>query len=228
MSWSTDVRRAAQPVVDEILAHPFLRGLADGTLDPEVFDRYLLDDSAYLGEYARALASCASRLPGGPGVTQLAAAAIGAADAERLLHAQMLGERGIGPDDLAAHVPTPTCTAYVSWLLRAAALEPVEVGVAAVLPCFRVYLDVGLACERLVPADGRYRTWVQAYAADAFAEAVTQAERLADDLADAASPGVRAAMGAAYLRSARYEYLFWDAAWRGDAWPCPDVQPPIL
>ncbi|NHC13495.1 TenA family protein [Motilibacter deserti] len=228
MSWSAAVRAAAQPVVDEILAHPFVRGLSDGSLDPAVFDRYLLDDSAYLGQYARALTSCASRLPGGPGVTQLATAAVGAAEAERALHAQMLGERGIGPAELDAHVPTPTCTAYVSWLLAASALEPVEVGIAAVLPCFRVYLDVGLACERLVPVDGRYRTWVEAYAAEAFADAVRQAEALADLLAESAGPALRAAMGRAYLRSARYEYLFWDAAWRGDAWPCPDVELPLL
>lgn len=36
------------------------------------------------------------------------------------------------------------------------------------------------------------------------------------------SDGTLAEMLANYGRSARFEWMFWDAAWRGEAWPTPD------
>ena len=46
-----------------ILAHPFLTGLADGTLPEESFAFYVIQDALYLRDYARALAAVASRAP---------------------------------------------------------------------------------------------------------------------------------------------------------------------
>ena len=37
-----------QALAEECLAHPFVRGLGDGTLDPEVFKHYLAQDAFFL------------------------------------------------------------------------------------------------------------------------------------------------------------------------------------
>ena len=55
------VWREVTPWYDAIRRHPFLTGLTAGTLPPEVFARYLLDDAHYLRDYARALATLAAR-----------------------------------------------------------------------------------------------------------------------------------------------------------------------
>ena len=44
-----------------ILAHPFLAGLADGTLPRASFRHYIVQDAHYLRGYARALALCAAK-----------------------------------------------------------------------------------------------------------------------------------------------------------------------
>ena len=45
--------RSIENIYAQILAHPFLRGLTDGTLSEERFRFYILQDAFYLREYAR-------------------------------------------------------------------------------------------------------------------------------------------------------------------------------
>ena len=211
MSWSERAWLQVDDVVAEIREHPFVRALHDGSLPGEVFDRYLVDDAHYLVGYARSLALVASRLPDAADVGRWAGFAQGAVLAERELHADYLGSRGLGIDTAP---PTPTGAAYTGHLLAHAAASPVEVAVAATLPCFRVYLEVG---RSMLPVDAAhpYAGWIATYADEAFAASVQQAEETADRLADRA-PHLVSAMHAAYREATRLEWRFWDAAWRGE------------
>ncbi|MBW9216316.1 TenA family protein [Mumia sp. zg.B53] len=205
---------------DAILEHPFVVGLAAGTLPEDVFGRYLLDDAHYLSRYGSALAMLAARA-GDPALSAgLARAAAEAVEAERLMHAEFLVPRGLDPDGPDAAEPTPTCQAYAGTLLADAAYAPVEVGLAGVLPCFRVYLEVGRAiAAQATDAAHPYRAWIDTYSDPAFDAAVTRAEGWADHLATAATPEHRTKMLAAYERATRFEWMFWDASWRGETWP---------
>ncbi len=209
LAWDT-----VQPRCRDILAHPFVVGLGDGSLPDDVFVRYLLDDAHYLASYARTLAVIASRMPTTAGVGLFAGFAQGAVVAERELHRSILEPRGIDPDAPGVAGESPACAAYTGFLARAAATAPVEVAAAAVLPCFRVYLEVG---RSLVPHrhdTHPYAAWIDTYEGDVFAEAVAVAERAVDELA-AAAPHHQAAMLAAYQRATDLEWRFWDQAWTG-------------
>lgn len=204
---------------EAILAHPFVEGLADGSLPHDVFVRYLVDDAHYLARYGSTLAMLSARA-GEPALTaELGRAAAEAVEAERLMHEQFLRPLGIDPDAPDAVEPTPTCRAYVGTLMTDAAYAPVEVGLAGILPCFRVYLEVGRAiAARADVRDHPYAAWIATYADPAFDAAVTRMERWTDRLA---VDGRRADMVAAYERATRFEWMFWDAAWRGETWPQP-------
>ena len=52
------------------MAHPFLTGLADGSLPRDAFAFYVAQDAIYLHGYAQALAAVASRAPT-PGQTEM-------------------------------------------------------------------------------------------------------------------------------------------------------------
>ncbi len=203
-----------QPRYAEILAHPFVTGLGDASLPDDVFVRYLLDDAHYLASYARTLALIAARMPDTAGVGLFAGFAQGAVVAERELHRSILTPRGIDPDAPDAAPMSPACSAYTGFLAGAAATAPVEVAAAAVLPCFRVYLEVGRALVAHRHAAHPYGLWIDTYDGSAFAEAVAQAEGAVDTLA-AAGPQHAEPMLDAYRQATDHEWRFWDQAWRG-------------
>ncbi len=209
MSFSQDAWQSARPWFDAMLRHPFLTALADGSLEEATFLRYLADDSHYLEQYARVLALIAARAPDAAGIELFAASAVGAVAAERELHRSFLGPHGL---DLR---PSPTCVAYTGYLQQLAGSAPVEVAIAGALPCFRVYAEAGAAIRaRRAPGEHPYAAWIDTYAAPEFQEVVDQVEAYADGLT-----GDRTAMRSAYSTSTRFEWMFWDAAWRGEAWP---------
>jgi thiaminase/transcriptional activator TenA len=206
---------------DKIISHPFITELASGTLDEAVFARYLLDDAHYLGGYASALASLSARAEDPDGRVLLARSAAAAIEAERAMHRGYLLPRGVDPDAADAPEPSPTCVGYVETLRATSVLKPLAVGVAAILPCFRVYAEVGAwIVDRSDPdPDHPYRGWIDTYADPAFAESVREAEAYTDRLAARATTSAQDAMLTAYQQATRFEYMFWDAAWQNDRWP---------
>ena len=219
--FSEDIWRRVTGLRAEIHALPFNTGLAAGTLPREIFHFYIVQDALYLDQYARALAIAGARAPDGATLRAFGHYAIEAIAVEQALHARYLREFGVDPDVAAHAEPAPDCHAYTSFLMAAAYHEPWEVLVAALLPCFWLYWDVGTTIARQAPPDNPYRAWIDTYADDGFGEAVRAVIATTDRAAASASGSVRARMAAAFIRSCQYEWLFWDGAWHRRGWPGP-------
>jgi thiaminase/transcriptional activator TenA len=201
---------------------PFNAELAAGILAPERFRFYITQDALYLAEYARVLAVAAAKAPDAATLRWFAQAAGEAIAVEQALHTSYLAEFGVGPEAAAAFEPSPDCLAYTSYLLATAHQQPWEVLVAAILPCFWIYWDVAGAIIGNAAPNNPYRAWIDTYADPRFGEAVRMAIAVADRAASAATPQIHDAMLAAFTRSAQYEYLFWDGAYRQRGWPAFD------
>lgn len=214
----TEQIRAA---IDEL---EFLRRLGDGTLPLDVFRTYIEQDAVYLEGYAKALALLAARSPDPVTAGFWATASATAATVELSLHQGLLTDGSLPPADTPP-TASPTCLGYVSYLVAAAATDPYPVAVAAVLPCFWIYADVGrrLAATAQVVLDAQpdhpYAKWVTTYDSPEFQEEVRRARELADAAADVASDADRAAMSTAFGIAARYELMFWDTALHPQPWP---------
>ncbi|MGH3664998.1 MAG: thiaminase II [Egibacteraceae bacterium] len=210
---------AAQPVYDAILAHPFLGGLTNGTLERETFRGYVVQDAHYLRGYARALSLCAAKAPAEADIRMFAEHAAGAIAVERELHASFFADFGMAPHEVAAVPLTPTTTAYVTHLMAVCGLGSFAEALGAVLPCYWIYAEVGTHLLAAGTPDPLYQRWIDTYGGEEFA-AVVQAVL---DLTDRVGPGLsrddRAAATAHYLTSSRYEWMFWDASWRQERWP---------
>jgi len=98
--------------------------------------------------------------------------------------------------------------------------ESVEVGIAAVLPCFTIYKEVGDFIVKMQNNHGSnpYQSWIETYASDEFADAVQQAIDIANTYALTASPENLAKMEEAFLKTSKLEYMFWDSAYQQEAW----------
>ncbi|MGF1658630.1 MAG: thiaminase II [Rubrimonas sp.] len=219
MSFTETALRENARLCADIRAMPFNRALADGSLEQAVFQHYVLQDAHYLEGFARALACAAARAPDAEAVAQLSGAAAGAIAVERQLHAHFMGIYGVDSESFAATPPSPVCEHYVGFLVATAATRGIGEAVAALLPCFWIYRDVGAGIHAAASADNPYRAWIDAYAGDEFDAAVARMCALADRLAEAESATGRARMRAAFAKSALLEWMFWDSAWRRCGWP---------
>jgi thiaminase/transcriptional activator TenA len=198
---------------------PFNTELADGSLSRARFQGYIIQDALYLGEYSRVLAIAGVKGPDAATLRAFAESALEAVSVEQALHERYLRDFGIDPARLAEAEPSPDCLGYTSFLLATAYHDPWEVLVAALLPCFWVYWDVGSAiAQRAAPANP-YRAWIDTYADQGFGAAVRMVIGIADRAASAATPATIARMMTAFIRSTQYEWLFWDGAYQQRGWP---------
>lgn len=193
---------------------PFVRQLQDGTLSADRFGYYLAQDALYLGDFGRALAAAASQSTTAEDLVFWSGAARTTILVERDLHATHIA-------DLAAAEPSPTCTGYRSYLLSLATCGDYPVLAAGLLPCFWIYQDVG---DRMLANAGdlsthRYGDWIAAYGDPEFAQATQMAKELVDRLAEQAAAPTRRRMSTAFVTASRFEWLFWDAAYRMETWP---------
>lgn len=214
-----DVWDRCAKLVRAIHEHPFNTALGEGTLDRDRFAFYIVQDARYLEAFSKALATASVRAADPDDAAFFASSAHTALVAERSLHAGYIEEYGLTSDDLAGIITSPTCLGYSSFLQATALAEPFPVLVAAVLPCFWVYQDVGEALVAKATDDHPYRAWIATYADPEFAEAVRHARTIADRLADRADTPTRDAMTGAFCRATEYEWMFWDSAWHRETWP---------
>lgn len=208
-----------EPYYRAVLEHPFLRGLGDGSLPADAFARYVIQDALYLRDYSRALALCAARAADTDTLRMYCLQASEAIDAERALHEELMGALGIDPAAVNATEPSPTCRAYTSFLLGACTVGERHEAFAAVLPCQWIYWEVGRALLERGSPDPRYAAWIATYGSDDFAAAAHGAIAACDAaLAGLAGAALARAEEHAVI-SSRYEWMFWDAAWRDERWP---------
>ena len=211
--WSSiaPIRRA----IDDL---PFLRRIADGSLPEAPFRAYLAQDALYLRDYARTLAEAARLAPDSAEQAFWAHSAEQSVLGELQLHARLLSPEGIGAATFRAE-PVPATTAYLDHLRGAAFDGDYRVLIAALLPCFWIYADVGTRLHAQAQADPvrpyavhPFAEWLDEYADPRFAEATEEAIRIVSAHAAAADPVTRERMRVAFVRSSEHERAFFAAA----------------
>lgn len=216
MDWSEQAWQAALPVYNKILELDFIRELMDGSLPEEKFRFYLQQDALYLAGFGKALAGIASKLAKPEHTEAFAAFAGDTMAVERDMQQAYFSVMGT-LEDLE---PSPTCLLYTSTLLRQLADAPVETAMAAVLPCFRVYQEVGeYILKNQSGKDNRYQSWIDTYGGEEFGDAVRRAIAICDELAAECTQKQRDSMTDAYVLCTKMEWMFWDSAYKLEQWP---------
>jgi thiaminase (transcriptional activator TenA) len=198
-----------------IITHPFVTGLTDGSLPPESFAYYVVQDALFLPRYAQALAAVASRAPDAAVTEMLVRHAAGIITAEMSLHEWIFAELDV---DHAAAEEAPTTLAYTSFLLASTLGGSYAEGIGAVLPCYWIYWEVGKHLMRLGSPNAGYQRWIDTYGGEEYASDVREMIDAADALSDLA-PIERDKVQRRFRASSRYEWMFWDMGFRQDDWP---------
>jgi len=218
-SFLTEARAENARLLQAIHDLPFNRDLSAGILRQDRFQHYLIQDGLYLTDYARALAALAAKAPNAELIAQFAANAAGAVHFEQEMQHSYLSKFGIDRAVAQSAERSPTCLGYTSFLLAEAQTGSYETLLAALLPCFSIYADVGAAIAKATIANNPFALWIDTYASDEFQTAVEAAEAAANRAAKTVHADLRRRMLALFKRSVEFEWMFWDAAYRLEAWP---------
>jgi thiaminase/transcriptional activator TenA len=219
MPFSRDAWAANAAVYEKIRTMPFNAALADGTLPAENFRHYIVQDAHYLIAFGRALAVAAAKADDPDGIVQFAEGAKVAIIVERALHADYFARFGVSAEDFAATPLSPACDHYCSWLLATAWSAPYPVVLAALLPCFWIYAEIGRDIFGRATRPNPYDAWIDTYAGEDFHAAVRAVIATTDRVAETASPATLEAMHRAFSRATQLEWMFWESAWRLERWP---------
>jgi len=198
-------------------AHPFVRELAEGTLDEAVFRYWIEQDYRYLLDYARLFAIAGAKARDEETMTDLLTVAHSTLSHEMDLHREFAGEYGLSREDLERVRKSPTCEAYTSFLVRTAYEGSIAEISAALFPCGQGFLDIGDHAAELATEEHRYTPWIETYTSDEFRDVVGLMREFVDRCG-AQYPGEHDAMREAFLTSARLEYQFWEMAYTREEW----------
>jgi thiaminase/transcriptional activator TenA len=217
-SFTDELWSAIRPVYAKTLEHPFLKGLTNGSLPRSRFEFYLLQDGHYLRAFGQALSVLAAKAPREEWAITLNEHAAEALKTERRLHESILGSYGLSKDAIAKAVVAPANYAYASHLLAAVHQRPFAEGLAAMLPCYWIYWEVGKELKKKGSSNPAYQRWIDQYAGEEYGEVVGQVLEMMNAEAAHMDTRSRRAAKELFLLSARYEYMFWDMAWREQKW----------
>lgn len=204
-----------EDIYQPILELPFNQELMAGTLAQEKFEFYIVQDSLYLADFGRALGILGSRSISSERMLDFWEFAQNSIIVERALHDEYIKQFKITGDAKRS----PACSHYTNFLLATAAHRSYEEGVAGVLPCFWIYREVGNYIYAKAAPNNPYQNWIDTYAGEEFSAAVDKAIAITDEVAEKSSPFTRERMIDAFVASSRLEWIFWDSAYRMEAWP---------
>lgn len=199
--------------------HPFIKGLADGSLRTEQFKFYVIQDALYLTEFAKTLSLTAAKVPEEDWIITFNEHSKTAILVERSLHHSFFKMWSLTKKEVYSTQMTPTNLAYTTYLVATAYSRPLHELLAALLPCYWLYWEVGKTLEKLGSKNELYQKWIETYASKDFANVCKFVLEITDSLDDTLTVSQKLDATKHFVTTSRYEYLFWDSAYRLEQWP---------
>ena len=192
--------------------HPFVQGLADGTLPAAAFRRYLVQDYLFLVQFARAFALAAYKAESFPAFRDRIEAVSGLLH-ETSMHLGYCAEWGLTEAELLAAPEAPATVAYTRWVLdRGIAGDLLDLEVA-LAPCTIGYGEIALRIEASPTrrrAGNPYESWIAMYAGAEYQALAAGAAARLDALGASRGGAARLpALAADFAKAARLEADFW-------------------
>jgi thiaminase (transcriptional activator TenA) len=221
--FSARLRAQCDRVWTGLHAHPFLAGLARGTLPLDRFRFFIEQDLLYLPAFARCMAAGAAKSATEAELEFFTRQLDGIIRLEIPSNRRLLEHViGLGAEDRGgSRGMAPANVAYTSFLLATAAGGgPLEI-TAAILPCSWSYLEIAEGLRDQIAAHPVYSDWVAFYLQPEEADLVMNMRETFDAMTreGAVSDEKRAQLAGIFMMSSRLEGMFWDMAYTLDQWP---------
>lgn len=208
---------AASDVWEGYHTHPFVRGIADGSLDVRRFQFYLVQDYLYLYDYARVFAMGVAKARRPADMRTFAGYVDTLLNGEMEIHKAYMARLGISEQQAETARTALANASYTAYMRAVAAEQGVAEIIAAVLSCAVSYEHIARRIIRDNPNAEEhpfYGEWVRGYASDGYAAANRALEAFFERLTAHYTEEQLANLEEIFVCCSRYEAGFWDMAWR--------------
>ncbi len=219
MGLSDELRAGVGPIWEKVVTHDFVNEMADGSLDRATFDIYFDQDYLFLRDWAILLSLATAKAPDFDAARELVGFLHLGLGGEEGLFQEAFRERGLSREEVKGLEYLPTTQNY-SGYLRTLAYEGTFTEVVATLLAMEwPYLDWAQHAEQAgkKPGNRYYQTWIDIHTSPGMSGFVSWLRRMVDGCNP--PPEQREKLQEIFLNVLRYEYQFFDMAYRGEMWP---------
>jgi thiaminase/transcriptional activator TenA len=193
--------------------HPFVRGIADGSLPEPAFRHYLVQDYLFLIHFARAYALAGYKAETLEEIRAATRTASAISDTEMGLHVSYCAERGITEAEMRATPEGVATMAYTRYVMERGMAGDLLDLYAALAPCVLGYAEIGLrlAADPATRLAGNpYGSWIEMYAGDEYQQVARDSATFIEDLARRRGAEARfGALARTFGEATRLEAAFW-------------------
>ena len=217
MSLTQDLRQKHDDLWQKMVNHPFVVEMGDGTLPVEKFSAYFIQDYIFVRDLVVLIAQGVSKAPDLQAAARLNSFLADILNPENDLFVRAFKELGVSEPEYTSAGASPTTQAFGDFMVRVGLEGTFEDIITVLYVTEGTYLDWGtrLAQEGKRPENPIYREWIDLHGPDVLGELVGwMAAHLDDAALDSRLPRIRGL----FLTALRYEYMFWEAAYRGEEW----------
>jgi thiaminase/transcriptional activator TenA len=212
-NWTDEAYAAGRELWGQIHDHGFIRDLRENRLTDRQLAFYFEQNTHYIDSIVRSRAVAGAKAPDVE--TRDFCMERGPSGKNELQH-QIDLLRTLGGDPAAE--PAPACHGYTRHLMTIAYSRETVDFLAAFLPCPWSYDEIGSSVEGTL-SNPVTSDWMQFYWSEDHHVLVRRHRAIVDRLAADLSAARRRQLLDDYLISLRYEYRFWDMAYRCQRWP---------
>lgn len=217
MDFCEKVRKETDFYWEASFHHPFVQGIADGSLALEKFKFYMLQDAYYLKHYTKVLALAAAKASNDEDIQYFLQSARFIHEAELELHRTTFKELGVTAEEIANFEVAPAAYNYVSHMYNAVHNGDVAEAFAAILPCPWLYQEIGQNIKHAQPNVALYAQWIALYASDEMKENIEKQKEMLNRFA-VEQPNKQKILQKHFKKSCYYEWTFWEMPWTMQSW----------
>ena len=171
MSLRERLMRSVADIWPEYNNHPFVKGMETGTLEPEKFRFYIIQDYLYLNEYSKVFALGAAKAKSLETMKLFSSVIDAIANVEMDIHKGYMGRLKVSQEEIDRTQRHPANLAYTSYMLRVAYEEEEPEILAAILSCALSYEDIAKKIVENNPQSVNhelYGKWIRNYSGEEY------------------------------------------------------------
>lgn len=221
MSFSKELRQAANPIFEAILSHPFVEGIGKGHLPAESLIHYVKQDFEYLNTFMQIYGIAISRSTNREDIAMFSEQISFVLHSEVHPHNNFCQVANVRYEELQYESLAPTAHHYTRHMIDVANKGTLAEILAVLLPCPWTYQVIGdYLYDKIKPDKAHpFYDWITFYRSGGEMSVTDQFCARLDELALLASEQEKERMKDHFIKSCQLEYAFWEMAYTVEKWP---------